>query len=122
MPKCEICQQEVTAADLYCHGGQQVCEDCYIERATLSRVCDPWAVHSARSSAAAQGIQLTGRQRQLLELVRQEKEIEPAVAAARLGWSEQEVQEEFAVLRHLELLRGALRQGRRVLTLFRPNL
>lgn len=122
MPRCHLCQQEVPATELRELSGQQVCEDCYIDRAQLSRVCDPWAVHSAKSTATRQGLTLTERQQQLLELVRREQEISLAAAASRLGWTEREVQEEFAVLRHLELLRAAKRHDERVLTLFeRPS-
>ena len=46
------------------------------------------------------------RQQQLFDLVKERKEVPKEEAARVLGISEDELQREFAVLRHLELLRA----------------
>ncbi len=91
--------------------GEALCEDCYLEVLSPLRTCDPWAVHSARSlKDLAGGRALTPRQQQFFDLVRAKGEVSIAEAAGQLGLREDELQREFAVLRHLELLR-ACRKG-----------
>ncbi len=80
--------------------GEVLCEDCYLEAVSPIRTCDPWAVHTARS------LNLTPRQQQLFDLVKEKGEVPKQEAARVLGISEDELQREFAVLRHLEMLRA----------------
>lgn len=110
MSRCDRCQAEVDPAELREFGGQQLCEDCYMDALSPARACDPWAVHSARSTIATQGQQLTPLQQQIYDLVRAEQEISFVAAAARLGIKEEELRREFATLRHMELLRAARRE------------
>lgn len=96
-----------------------VCEDCYLEALSPLRVCDPWAVHLGRGfKERPGGPQLTARQLELLELVRERGEVSFSQAAQALGLKEEEVRREFAVLRHLELLRATLRAGLVLITPF----
>ncbi len=119
MPKCEVCGQECEAEELRAQAGRQVCEDCFLEGLEITKVCDPWAVHSAKKTLTGKGLPpLTPRQQQLYDLIVQEKEIPPAEAARRLGISERELQAQVATLRHLELIRGAKTPQGVVLTLF----
>ncbi len=87
--------------------GEVLCEDCYLEAVSPIRTCDPWAVHTARSlKDLPGGIALTPRQQQLHDLVKEKGEVPKQEAARVLGISEDELQREFAVLRHLEMLRA----------------
>jgi hypothetical protein len=87
--------------------GQLLCEDCYLEAVSFVRTCDPWAVHTAKSlKELPGGVILTPRQQKLYDLVRKSGEVLRQEAARLLGISEDELQREFAVLRHLELLRA----------------
>ena len=118
MPNCTRCRGECDEAELRDFSGQLLCEDCYIDRVELSKTCDPWAVHSAKSTVASQGLRLTPAQEKLLELVKAEKEIGFPEAANRLGMTEKQLQEDFTVLRHMELLRGAKKGDGKVITVF----
>jgi hypothetical protein len=87
--------------------GEVLCEDCYLEALSPLRTCDPWAVHTARSlKDLPGGLTLTPRQQQLYDLVKAQGEVPKLEAARILGVSEDELQREFAVLRHLEMLRA----------------
>ena len=89
------------------HLGEALCEDCYPEALSPVRTCDPWAVHTARSlKDLPGGLTLTPRQQQLYDLVKEQGEVPKQEAARILGVSEDELQREFAVLRHLEMLRA----------------
>jgi hypothetical protein len=97
---------------------QRLCEDCYIDNVELSKTCDPWAVHSAKTLVASQGLRLTPSQEKLLELVKTANEMGFPEAAQQLGLTEKQLQEDFTVLRHMELLRAAKKGDGKVITLF----
>jgi hypothetical protein len=118
MPQCPKCQTECDVAELQDFSGQQLCEDCYIDSVELSKTCDPWAVHCAKNLVASQGLRLTADQERLFELVKAEKEIDFAEAANKLGVTDKRLQEDFTVLRHMELLRAAKKGDGKVITLF----
>ena len=118
MPNCTRCRVECDEAELRNFSDQRLCEDCYIDNVELSKTCDPWAVHSAKTLVATQGLRLTPDQEKLVELVKAEKEIGISEAAKRLGMTERLLQENFTVLRHMELLRGAKKGDGKVITLF----
>jgi hypothetical protein len=89
------------------HLGAVLCEDCYLEALSPLRTCDPWAVHTAKSlKDLPGGVTLIPRQQQLFDLVQEKGEVLKQEAARVLGISEDELQREFAVLRHLEKLRA----------------
>ena len=118
MAQCTRCRLECDEAELRDVLEQRLCEDCYIDNVELSKTCDPWAVHSAKNLVASQGLRLTSDQERLLELVKTEKEIGFPEAASRLGMTDKQLQEDFTVLRHMELLRAAKKGDGKVITLF----
>lgn len=118
MSQCSRCRSDCDAAELHSFSGQQLCEDCYIESIELSKTCDPWAVHSAKTLVASRGYRLTSDQEKLLELVKTEKEIEFEAAADKLGMTPKQLQEDFTVLRHMEILRAARKGDGKFITLF----
>jgi hypothetical protein len=118
MPRCTRCQAECDETELRDFSEQRLCEDCYIDNVELSKTCDPWAVHSAKNLVASQGLRLTPGQEKLLELVKAEKEIGFPEAAQRLELTEKQLQEDFTVLRHMELLRAAKKGHGKVIALF----
>ena len=99
--------------------GEVLCEDCYVEAVSPVLTCDPWAVHCARSlKDLPGGLTLTARQQQLYELVKERGEVSFLAAASALGVSEDELRREFAVLRHLEMLRACKKDQGIFLTRF----
>jgi hypothetical protein len=118
MAQCTKCRVECDEAELRESAAERLCEDCYIDSVELSKTCDPWAVHSAKTLVASQGLRLTTDQEKLLELVKAEKEIGFPEAAKRLGLTNKQLQEDFTVLRHMEVLRGAKKGNGKVITLF----
>jgi hypothetical protein len=115
---CVRCGQGMAAADAREYNGQVICEDCYVEALSPIKTCDPWAVHSARNLKESQGVQLTPGQQRLYDLVRGKGEISFPDAAQALGLKESDLERDFAVLRHLELLRAAKRGEGKVIVPF----
>ena len=104
---CTRCGASLAGEEPRPHLGEVLCEDCYLDALSPLRTCDPWAVHTARSlKDLPGGLTLTLRQQQLFDLVKAKGEVPIAESAEHLGIREDELRREFAVLRHLELLRA----------------
>lgn len=115
-PKCGTVLEPGETRD---HAGQEVCEDCYLDAVTITKTCDPWAVHTAKSLKDLPGGQvLTPVQQQLYDLVKARGEVPMLEAAAQLSLSEAELRREFAPLRHMEKLRACKKDDVIHLTLF----
>ena len=116
---CSKCGASMSAADGRDYAGQVICEDCYLEALSQVRTCDPWAVHLARSLKDSQGRhQLTPLQQRLYDLVKEKGEVSIPDAARTLGLKEDGLRQEFAPLRHMELLKATKREHLILITLF----
>jgi hypothetical protein len=111
--KCDRCGSRVEAEENRQQAGKELCEDCYLETVNPPQACDPWAVHLATSDKGRRGAQLTPKQQQFSDLVKERGMVLASEAAGLLGLTEEELRREFATLRHLELLRGH-KQGQQV--------
>lgn len=116
---CPRCGASVEAAEVREYAGQELCEDCYMEALSPTRTCDPWAVHTAPSlKDLPGGHTLTPTQQRLFDLVTAAGGVSFPEAEARLGLKEAELRREFAVLRHMELLRACKQDDCILITLF----
>ena len=115
--KCERCKEAIGKGEEREHHGQIVCEDCYMDLLSPARTCDPWAVHSAQTLAKKSGhsLELTEIQKKILEIVQEAGGAEPGVIVERLQIKPADLEREVAALRHMEKIRGELRQGKKFL-------
>ena len=67
MAECNNCSNPIEEGEECEHLGSILCEDCYLDALNPPKACDPWAVHTAKSSMA-QGQQLTPVQEKILSL------------------------------------------------------
>ncbi|MEW6261722.1 MAG: hypothetical protein AB1641_01480 [Thermodesulfobacteriota bacterium] len=120
--ECHRCQAAIEPGEEKNHLGQTLCEDCYMDALSPVRTCDPWAVHSAKSLEKHSGsnIPLTPLQAEILEVLQETRGLEPLALLQRLGnkITAQELEREFAALRHMEKARGEKRGDRVVLRLW----
>lgn len=108
---CDRCKQDIPEEeDIFDHYGKKLCEDCYVGAVQPPRSCDPAAVDSAKSTRVLLGQKgtdgLTPLQKRIYQLVRERGKIprEELMASFDLpGW---EMEKQFAVLRHCELIRA----------------
>ncbi len=105
MTKCAACGAALTDEDRYEHGGQLLCEDCYLDRMAAPKVCDPWAVYSAKKTGNGAPT-LTERQQKILDLLKKEGPVPLEKILSRLNISEEEFRADFAPLRHMELAKA----------------
>lgn len=114
--KCEKCSAAVDPGEERNHLGMTLCEDCYMDALSPAKSCDPWAVHSAKSLSQAQGgrVTLNETQKRILEILDETGGIQPPVLAGRLGVPPKALEREIAALRHMEKVRGEMREGKKV--------
>ncbi len=106
---CGRCGKAVGAGELLEHAGASVCEDCLMELMNPARACDPWAVKLAKGASKTEAdavASLQGLEKALYELVRKRGRVPRAEAPGLLDATADQVARAFAVLRHMELLRG----------------
>ena len=118
--KCERCEaiiEETEKRELY---GRILCEDCYIDAHSPARACDPWAVHSAKSlSNGMEGdFELTETQAKILQFLKETGGTEPQAISERLQIKPSDLEREIAALRHMEKVRGELREGKKIIRLW----
>ena len=115
--KCEKCAVEVSAEDQFEHSGHTLCEDCYLDIVTIPKTCDPWAVHSAKNTALISD-SLTAEQQEILDLIKKNGPLTAEEICTELSINRNELQRNFATLRHMELARGFKRGDQVYYTLF----
>jgi hypothetical protein len=117
---CNRCGENIPVGEEMQHFGQTLCEECYMQALSPARSCDPWAVRSAQSLSQLDEdyTQLSKTQTEILALLRESGGTEPEMIAERLGMKLPELQRELATLRHMEKVRGSMREGRKVVCLW----
>lgn len=107
---CQRCHREIDTDQSYTHGGETLCEDCYIDIRNPAKACDPWAVYSATRSREQSGLRgtegLTDLQKSMHLFIRTSGKVTREELMKRFGLSETELQTQLAVLRHCELVKG----------------
>jgi protein-arginine kinase activator protein McsA len=118
--RCEKCGDGLENGEERELHGQVLCEDCYMDALSPARTCDPWAVHSAKSFMKHEGKApvLSPTQAEILAILRESEEMEPEILAERLQIKPADLEREIATLRHMEKVRGALKEGKKVVRLW----
>jgi len=115
--ECKRCGRSIANGEERDFYGQILCEDCYMDRLSPSRACDPWAVHSAKSFLRETGGEavLTSTQKRILAIIEETGGLEPKDLLERLRIGPTDLDREIATLRHMEKMRAELREGKKVL-------
>ena len=108
--KCENCGVDLKDGESYLHGGRVLCDDCYMEAAHPVKTCDPFAVSSALSTRKQLGQKgtdgLTPLQTRIIHIIEQRGRVAKEELAALVGVTQADLEREFAILRHCELVRA----------------
>ncbi|RJP54788.1 MAG: hypothetical protein C4549_09355 [Deltaproteobacteria bacterium] len=117
---CDRCKENIEEGEERELHGQTLCEDCYIDTLSPAKACDPWAVHSAKSFSKGQGsnVEITETQSKILQILEETGGAEPRILLEKLQIKESDLEREIATLRHMEKVRGELREGKKVLRLW----
>ena len=116
---CDRCRQSIKKGEERKHHGQILCEDCYMDVLSPPRACDPWAVYTAKS-LERNGVspEVTEVQKKILRLLEETGGLEPALIAEKLQLKMPDLEKEIATLRHMEKVRGELRNGKKFVCLW----
>ena len=118
--KCSKCGKTLEKHECYEHQGKGFCEDCYMDILSPPKACDPWAVHSAQTFLKGKDklSMLTTLQLRIVNYIKAKKEATPEEVMESLHLKGDELRREFAVLRHMEILRASKKEDKIFYTLF----
>jgi hypothetical protein len=108
--RCQGCGCDMAEDECVISAGQTLCQDCYIAASHRIRVCDPWGERSKKIYRDSHGLSgkegLTDLQKQIYEFIAERGQVTREEVAASLQLSPTELENEFAILRHCQLLKG----------------
>jgi hypothetical protein len=108
--KCQNCGKDVPEDDVLISGGKTLCEDCYMDVGHRIRVCDPWAERSKKIFRESHGLTgtdgLTELQKSIYEFIQSRGKVTREDLAKEFKLSPAALENEFAILRHCQLLKG----------------
>ena len=118
--KCDRCKENIEEGEERELHGQTLCEDCFIDTLLPPKACDPWAVYSAKSFSKEDGsnIEITETQSKILQILKETGGTEPIIISERLQIKLADLEREIATLRHMEKVRGEMREGKKILRLW----
>ena len=118
--ECERCKDSIEDGEEREFHSQTLCEDCYMDALSPTRTCDPWAVHSAKSfmKAGGESPQLNMTQDMILKIIEETGGVEPKILVERLQIKPSDLEREIAALRHMEKIRGELKEGKKIVRLW----
>jgi recombinational DNA repair protein (RecF pathway) len=120
LTQCAKCGKDIENQQCYEHQGKVFCEDCYMDILSPPKACDPWAVHSAKTFLKGKDklSTLTPLQRSLVDYIKKKGEATLEELIQNLNLTEEELRREFAVLRHMEVLRATKKDEKLLYVLF----
>jgi hypothetical protein len=108
--KCQICGCELSEESSYMFKGAILCEDCHMEETHPVMTCDPKAVYSAKvlgqSDRHSGKDSLDSLQKALYKFVTDKGKGTLQEICATFNLSPVRAQNQLAILRHLELIKG----------------
>jgi hypothetical protein len=116
--ECERCGDAIEEGEERDFHGQILCEECYMDALSPARACDPWAVHTAKSLLKGEGVELNPIQEKILDILEETGGVEPKILAERLQLKPSALERELAALRHVEKVRGELKDGKKIVCLW----
>lgn len=118
--RCDRCGEKIPVGDEMDYYGDTLCEECYMQALSPAKSCDPWAVYSAQrlSQLDERYAALSETQMKILEVLAETGGVAPAFVAQELKISQDELARELATLRHMERIRGQMRNGQKIICLW----
>jgi predicted HTH transcriptional regulator len=97
--------------------GHTLCEDCYLEESHPVRTCDPWPAYSAKRLKTSGSLEaeesLTALQTAIFNFIKSEGKVAKQELTDKFGLSQMKIENQLAILRHLELTK-AKKEGEKI--------
>lgn len=108
--KCQGCGCEISVEESYVHNGLTLCDDCYLDKSHRVITCNPLATYSAKRFYESDGIEaekrLNEQQKAIYNYIKTKGKATAKELLAEFKLSSSELENQIAVLRHLELTKG----------------
>ncbi len=108
--RCNRCGIEVSEDTRYSHSNEILCDDCYVSARKTIEVCDPMAVRLAARIRKRMGLKgpegLTELQKAIYDFIQREGKVTLKQVMEKFNISLHDLETEFTVLRHCELVKG----------------
>ncbi|HZW82224.1 MAG TPA: hypothetical protein VFF14_02225 [Candidatus Deferrimicrobium sp.] len=122
---CERCSESIEEGESFNYRGKTLCEDCYIGALQPPKTCDVAAVHSAKKHRELSGQTgtegLTDLQREIYKYIQRQGKADRPELMAHFKLPEWELEKQFAILRHCELVKGRKEGDKVYLVLFEKD-
>lgn len=116
---CDKCGETIDAGEENANNSETLCDDCYMDVLSPTRICDPWAVHHAKSCSGSE-VNLTAVQKEIIKILTETGGVEMAILAEHLGLKNKEVERNLATLRHMEKIKARPENGKKIFCLWKP--
>lgn len=106
---CSICGCELCEGEIYTFHGRTLCEDCHMEETHPVKVCNPLPVMAAKNLGSTKKDPkdvLNELQNALYDFVVGNKKVTSQQLCSEFNLTEAKLNNQLAVLRHLELIKG----------------
>lgn len=114
---CDRCGATLEVGDETLINGQKLCEDCHMDVLSPTRICDPWAVHHAKSCGSGQN-ELTPSQKEIITILTDTGGAPMTELEEKIGLSVREIERDLAALRHMEKIKARPENGGKVYCLW----
>ncbi|NPV63455.1 MAG: hypothetical protein HPY61_12670 [Methanotrichaceae archaeon] len=108
--KCQKCGTAVPEDEVMMTEGKTLCEDCYFDMGHKIRVCDPWGERSKKIFRESHGLTgtegLTDLQKGIYELIESQGKATRQQLQENFSLSATELENQIAILRHCQLIKG----------------
>ena len=108
--KCQRCQRDISDDESFGYFGEVLCDDCYMDAMSPAKACDPWAVYSATRTRESTGLKgeegLTPLQKEIYEFIKNKGKVTAEEIIKNFKITQRDLENQFATLRHCELVRG----------------
>ena len=120
--QCNRCGSSLGKDEAYDLHGKLLCEECYMYETNPPKACDPLAVASAtsiRKEMGQSGIAgLSDLQKQIYRIIEQRRQITKEELLKIINVKPEELESQFAILRHCELVRAFKERDKVFLTIW----
>lgn len=116
--ECEKCGTNISEQEeVFRQAGQNLCEDCYLDRSSVPKTCNPMQVRSAkiaREKSGQKGTEgLLPLQKEVYDYLKEHGKATRQEVMEKFSFDQKELEKHVAVLRHCELVKG-LKEGNNV--------
>jgi hypothetical protein len=114
---CDLCGIAIDNGEENRHNRQILCEDCYMDALSPTKICDPWAVHHAKSCSESEA-RLNALQQKIIVVLEETGGLEMEPLAEKVGLTTKELERNLATLRHMEKIKARPEDGKKVFCLW----